>query len=343
MLFNIISLAAWHEMITFACQTYYYMNNQKKTITIVVPAYREAKNLPLLLDALSGMVEDMDKSGRIYDWEFLIVNDGSPDNTLDVLRELRARDSRLNYVSLSRNFGKECAMLAGMDYAKGDAVVIMDADLQHPVEAVPEMIAAWEEGYDDVYGQRCTRGKESWLRKKLSLAYYSLLQKTTRINILQNVGDFRLLDRRCVTALREMRETQRYTKGLFCWIGYRKKVIEFETNDRVAGNSSFNFLGLLGLAIDGITGFTISPLRIASVLGLIVSVIAFIYLIFVVTKTIFFGEVVQGYPTLLCVILLLGGCQLLAIGIIGEYIGRIFNETKNRPVYLVDIYNGEKE
>lgn len=316
--------------------------NKLKKVTILVPAYREAKNLPLLVEALDGMVRGMNDSGRLYEWEFLIVNDGSPDDTAEVLARLRAEDPRVNYVNLSRNFGKECAMLAGLDYAKGDAVVIMDADLQHPVETVPQMIEAWEEGYDDVYGRRRDRGKESWLRKKFSLAYYSLLQKTTRINVLQNVGDFRLLDRRCVTALQELRESQRYTKGLFCWIGYKKKAVEFETHDRAEGASSFNFLRLLGLAMDGITGFTISPLRIASVLGLLVSLIAFIYLIFVITKTLFFGEEIQGYPTLLCVMLILGGCQLLAIGIIGEYVGRIFNETKNRPVYLVDTYNGDK-
>uniref|UniRef100_UPI0025B34AFF glycosyltransferase family 2 protein n=1 Tax=Bacteroides acidifaciens TaxID=85831 RepID=UPI0025B34AFF len=305
-------------------------------ITILVPAYNEARNLPGLVDALSSLSDSIDT----YDWEFLIVNDGSSDNTSDVLRSLREQDIRVNYINLSRNFGKESAMLAGLDYAKGDCVVIMDADLQHPVSAVPEMIKAWEEGYDDVYGKRKTRGKESWLRKKLSLLYYSLLQKTTRIDILPNVGDFRLLDRRCVDAVRELRETQRYTKGLFCWIGFKKKPVEFESLDRTEGKSTFNFLSLLGLAIEGITGFTISPLRIASLLGVVVSIVAFTYLIFVIFKTIFYGEPVQGYPTLLCVILFLGGCQLLAIGIIGEYIGRIFNETKRRPPYLVDSYNG---
>lgn len=308
----------------------------KKLTTILVPAYNEARNLPGLVDALSSLSDSIDT----YDWEFLIVNDGSSDNTSDVLHSLREQDIRVNYINLSRNFGKESAMLAGLDYAKGDCVVIMDADLQHPVSAVPEMIKAWEEGYDDVYGKRKTRGKESWLRKKLSLLYYSLLQKTTRIDILPNVGDFRLLDRRCVDAVRELRETQRYTKGLFCWIGFKKKPVEFESLDRTEGKSTFNFLSLLGLAIEGITGFTISPLRIASLLGVVVSIVAFIYLIFVIFKTIFYGEPVQGYPTLLCVILFLGGCQLLAIGIIGEYIGRIFNETKRRPPYLVDSYNG---
>lgn len=177
--------------------------------------------------------------------------------------------------------------------------------------------------------------------KKFSLLYYYLLQKNTKINILPNVGDFRLLDRKCLDAMRNLRETQRYTKGLICWIGFRKCPVEYETNDREAGVSSFNFKSLLALAIDGITGFTTSPLRIASVIGLAVSAIAFVYLIIVIAKTLFWGEPVQGYPTLLCVILILGGCQLLALGIIGEYIGRIFNETKNRPPYIVMDHNGE--
>lgn len=312
--------------------------DQNKLITILVPAYNEAKNLPLLISVLSEIAEKINTTTN-YDWEFLIINDGSPDNTLEVLRELRSKDSRVNYLNLTRNFGKESAMLAGFDYAKGDCVIIMDADLQHPVEAIPLMIHEWENGYDDVYGKRKSRGKESWLRKKLSLTYYSLLQKSTRIDILPNVGDFRLLDRRCINSLKELRETQRYTKGLFCWIGYKKIPVEFESQDRIEGSSSFNFWKLFGLAIDGITGFTISPLRIASIIGIIVSLIAFIYLIIVIAKTIIWGEPVQGYPTLLCVILFLGGCQLLAIGIIGEYIGRIFNETKNRPAYLIESYN----
>lgn len=314
----------------------------KKLITILVPAYNEASNLPLLYDALYNLALEIDGDGNRYDWEFLIVNDGSSDNTAEVLCDLRAKDERVNYVNLSRNFGKESAMLAGFDYSKGDCVVIMDADLQHPVNIIPKMIREWENGYEDVYGKRLSRGKESWIRKKLSLLYYRLLQKTTRIDVLQNVGDFRLLDRRCIESLKELRETQRYTKGLFCWIGYRKKAIEFATVDRTDGKSSFTFAKLFELAMDGITGFTTSPLRIASILGIVISFVAFMYLCFVIAKTIFWGESVQGYPTLLCVILFLGGCQLLAIGIIGEYIGRIFNETKNRPNYLIDSYNGHK-
>lgn len=271
----------------------------------------------------------------------MFVNDGSLDNSLQKMRELRAADNHVCYVNLSRNFGKENAMLAGFDYATGDCVIIMDADLQHPVSVIPEMLKHWEDGYDDVYGKRRVRGRESWLRRRLSLMFYALLQKSTRIEILQNVGDFRLLDRRCVDSLKSLRETQRYTKGLYCWIGYKKKEIFYDQADRQNGQSSFNFIRLFNLAIEGITGFTTSPLRISSIMGFIVSLAAFIYLIVTLTKTIFFGESVQGYPTLVCIILFLGGCQLIAIGIIGEYIGRIFNETKNRPVYIAESYNDE--
>ena len=323
-----------------------------KKITVLIPAYNEEANLERLLTELdrltSGKADqpaDPEHAAdpTLYDWEFLFVNDGSRDNTLEMLHRLRDRDKRVNIVNLSRNFGKENAMLAGMDYATGNAMVIMDTDLQHPVSAIPEMIYWWEQGYDDVYGMRLQRGKESWLRKKLSLSFYSMLQGTTRIEILQNVGDFRLLDRRVVDAIRTLRESQRYTKGLYCWVGYRKRGISFEQTDRVAGQSSFNFRSLLNLAIEGITCFTTSPLRLSTILGFIVSFVAICYMIFVLIKTIFWGDPVQGYPTLLCVILLLGGVQLIALGIIGEYIARIFNEAKQRPPYIVESYNEEKK
>lgn len=314
--------------------------DSRKKITIMSPCYNEERSL----DKLYQEVKDLMNSDLIasrYDWELLLVNDGSRDNSLEKMRELRNADDHVCFVNLSRNFGKENAMLAGFDYATGDCVIVMDADLQHPVSVIPEMIGFWEDGYDDVYGKRRVRGTETWLRKKLSLTFYSLLQKTTRIEILQNVGDFRLLDRRCVESLRALRETQRYTKGLYCWIGYKKKELLYDQADRQEGKSSFNYIGLLNLAIDGITGFTTSPLRISSVMGFIVSLAAFVYLVITLTKTILYGEPVQGYPTLICVILFLGGCQLIAIGIIGEYVGRIFNETKNRPVYIAESYNDE--
>ena len=302
-----------------------------KKITVLVPCHNEEENLNALYNALTGMM----KANNKYDWQILLIDDGSQDHTLEVMKALRKKDGRVAYVSLSRNFGKEAAMLAGLDYASGDCAIVMDADLQHPVEVIPQMLSEWEKGYDDVYARRTDRGKESWLRRKLSMAYYRLLQKLAKIDILPNVGDFRLLDRKCIDALRQLRESERYTKGLYCWIGFRKKEISFKQGDRVAGKSSFNYHKLLNLAIEGITSYTTAPLRISTVMGLIVSAVAFIYMIYVLLKTLLVGEPVHGFPTLIIVILFLGGIQLVSIGIIGEYLGLIFNETKHRPVYLI--------
>ena len=298
-------------------------------VSVLIPAYNEELSLPELYSKLKEMMD----SYAEYEWEILFVNDGSHDKTLEVIKFLRSQDERINFVDLSRNFGKEVAMLAGFDYATGDCLVIMDA----------EMLKYWEEGYDDVYAKRITRGKESLMRKYLSLLFYKLLQKTTRVEILPNVGDFRLLDRCCINALKQLRESQRYTKGMYCWIGFRKKEIKFKQEDRVAGTSSFNFFSLLSLAVEGVTSFTVAPLRISTFAGIIVSLVAFIYMCFIMFKTLIWGEVVQGFPTLMVVILFLGGIQLLSLGVIGEYIGRIFNETKNRPTYIAREYNGVKQ
>lgn len=304
----------------------------------MIPTYNEEKSLPslhkVLLDLIDGPLADT------YDFEVLLINDGSTDRTLEVIKEMRESDQRICYVSLSRNFGKENAMLAGFDYVTGDCTVILDADLQDPIEVIPEMLVWWEQGYEDVYGRRTTRGKESWIRRRLSLAFYNVLQNSTRFDILPNVGDFRLLDHRCIQAMRHLRETQRYTKGLFCWIGFKKKEVMFHRNDRNSGKSSFNFRRLANLAIEGITSFSTSPLRLASILGVVIAFVAFVYMIVIFTKTLIWGDDVQGFPALMCVILFLGGIQLLCIGIIGEYVGRIFNESKNRPVYIIDSYNG---
>ena len=310
----------------------------KKLISILIPCYNEAQSLPILIPKL----EDIANNLKQYDWEFLCVNDGSKDNTLEVLRELRQIYNRVNYIDLSRNYGKENAMLAGFDYVKGDCMVIMDADLQHPPHVILQMLEKWEEGYDDVYASRLTRGKESWLRKKLSLLYYRILQRSTRLEVLPNVGDFRLLDRRCINALKQMRENNRYTKGMYCYIGFKKTYVTFETEDRIAGESSMNYKTLINLAIEGILSYTTVPLRIATVIGVLTSLFAFIYMLVVFIKTLLYGDPVQGYPTMMIVILFLGGIQLLALGILGEYIGRIFTETKNRPVYFVRTYNDEQ-
>ena len=310
-----------------------------KKISILIPCYNEEKSLPLLYPELVKLMNGHPG----YEWELMFVNDGSADGTLRVLKQLRQQDQRVNYVDLSRNFGKENAMLAGFDHVTGDCMVIIDADLQHPPTLIPEMIKWWEEGYDDVYAKRKSRGKESWLRKRLSLEFYRILQRSSRFEVLKNVGDFRLLDRCCINALKSLRESERYTKGMYSWIGFKKKEIEFEQADRVAGESSWNYRQLFSFAIDGITSFTTAPLRISTVVGFIVSMCAFLYMIYVFFKAVLFGEPVQGYPTLVILILFLGGIQLLSLGIIGEYIGRIYNETKNRPDYIVREINGERK
>ena len=309
-----------------------------KKISILIPCYNEEKSLPMLYPEL---VKLMDGHPG-YDWELLFVNDGSTDDTLAVLKRLRQQDARVNYMDLSRNFGKEAAMLAGFDYVTGDCMVIIDADLQHPPTLIPEMIKCWEQGYDDVYAKRRTRGKESWLRKRLSLQFYKILQSSSRFGVLQNVGDFRLLDRCCINALKKMRESERYTKGMYSWIGFKKKEVEFEQGDRVAGESSWSYRRLFSFALDGITSFTSVPLRVSTIVGFLVSLCAFLYMIYVFVKALIWGDPVQGYPTLVILILFLGGVQLLSLGIIGEYIGRIYNETKNRPDYIVRQFNDEK-
>ena len=306
-----------------------------RKITILVPCYNEQESMPSLYESLTMMAD----SHNYYDWEFLFVNDGSKDNTLSIIKQYKERDIRISYVDLSRNFGKENAMLAGFDYATGDCVVIIDADLQDPPTLIPDMIALWEQGIEDVYARRLDRGKESWLRRKLSLMFYSLLQKVSKLDILENVGDFRLLDRKCIDALKKMREHERYTKGMYCWIGFKKQEITFERNNRMFGKSSMSFGTLFNLAIDGIVSFTTIPLRLATVVGLTISVFAFIYMCFFLIRTLVVGDPVQGFPTLIIVMLFLGGANLLFLGIIGEYIAKIYNETRNRPNYVVREYN----
>lgn len=310
-----------------------------KKISVLIPCYNEEASLPLLYTKL---VKVMD-SCKSYNWEVLFVNDGSRDQTLSIIKDLRHEDSRISYVDLSRNFGKENAMLAGFDYVTGDCMVIMDADLQHPPHVILKMLEKWEEGYEDVYAQRIIRGRESWIRKKASLLFYSLLQKTTRIEILQNVGDFRLLDRCCIEALKSLRESESYTKGMFCWIGFKKTSVDFEQKDRVAGKSTWNYWSLFNLAIEGITSFTTTPLRFSSILGFIIAILSFGLMLFHLVKALIWGDPIQGFPTLVVLILFLGGIQLLSIGIVGEYLGRVFNESKHRPVYIVREYNGKKK
>lgn len=310
------------------------MTVKMKKITILIPAYNEQAVLKYLYERL----ESLANNSRSYEFEFLFVNDGSKDKTLETIKQFALKDRRISYVNLSRNFGKEVAMIAGLDHVNGDAAVIIDADLQDPPELIPKMIELWEKGYDDVYARRRSREGESWFKKMTSKLYYRLLQKSTNVPIQIDTGDFRLLDKRCIEALQTMRESQRYTKGMFSWIGFKKKEITYDRDPRAAGQTKWNYPKLLNFAIDGITSFTTAPLRISSVVGAIISLVAFIFILIVVVKTILFGDPVEGYPSLMAVILFLGGIQLLSIGIIGEYVGRIFIETKNRPLYFIEEY-----
>lgn len=307
----------------------------KKLISILIPAYNEQEVLGLLFARLQELAD----SQKDYNFEFFFVNDGSRDKTYEIIREHAEKDKRVGYINLSRNFGKEAAMIAGFDNVRGDAMVIIDADLQDPPELIPEMIKYWEEGYDDVFAKRRSRAGESLLKKKTSAWYYSILQRSTRIPIQVDTGDFRLLDRRCIEALKQFRESERYTKGMFSWIGYRKKEILYDRDPRAAGETKWNYSKLIDLAIDGITSFTTAPLRLTTYIGVLVSLAAFIYIAYLIIRPLFGAPTVPGYASTLAVVLFLGGVQLLSLGIIGEYIGRIFNETKNRPLYFIEEYH----
>lgn len=308
-----------------------------KKITILLPAYNEEDSISLIDKQMTQVAAE----NPGYEWEFLLVNDGSSDHTLTRMMELRQKDGRFNFLDLSRNYGKEIAMMAGFDYVTGDAMIIMDADMQHPVSVIPQMLCHWEEGYDDVFAQR-VGSKESWFKRKSSQFYYRILQKTTRIPIPKDAGDFRLLDRSCIEALKKMRESERNTKGMYSWIGFKKKGITYIQNERQKGSTKWSFLSLLNLAINGVTAYTIAPLRVASILGLIVSISAFTYLFYIIFTTLIYGEDIQGYPTIMVTILFLGGVQLISLGILGEYLGRVFNEVKQRPGYFINSYNGDR-
>ncbi|MCI8833391.1 MAG: glycosyltransferase family 2 protein [Clostridia bacterium] len=315
------------------------MEDNKKLVTILIPAYNEEEALPILYERLVKLMDSLPQ----YNFELLFVNDGSRDKTLDILKEMRKSDSRVCYVNLSRNYGKEVAMIAGFDYVNGDCMINIDADLQDPPELIPEMLKYWEEGYDDVYAKRKSRKGESIFKKLTSWGYYRVLQSMTNIQIQTDTGDFRLLDRRCVEAIRQMRESQRYTKGLYSWIGYKKKEILYDRDARVAGKTKWNYRQLANLSIDGITSFTTSPLRWAAIIGMLVSLCGFIYMIIIIAKTLISGIDVPGYASMMVVILFLGGLQLIFLGIIGEYLGRAFYESKGRPLYFIDCYNENRE
>ena len=310
-----------------------------KKISIIIPAYNEEESLPILYERLSKLMDNM----KEYNFEILFVNDGSKDKTIEIIKNMREKDNRICYVDFARNFGKEIAMIAGLDYATGDCVVFMDADLQDPPELVPELVKYWEQGYDDVYAKRRSRKGETWLKKFTSKMYYKVLQHVTKVEIQEDTGDFRLLDRRCVNALKKLRESQRNTKSMFSWIGYNKKEVLYDRDPRVAGSTKWNYVKLMDLAIDGITSLTTSPLRISTFIAIPTFIVLFVYFVYVIAKSFIIHEAIQAFQAIILLILFFSGIQILLFGIIGEYLGRIFNETKNRPLYLVNEYNGKKE
>jgi glycosyltransferase involved in cell wall biosynthesis len=302
-------------------------------VSILVPAFNEEVGIREMHKKLSAVLDVLPVRTEI-----LFVNDGSTDGTLAALESIRASDPRVAVLDLSRNYGKEVAMTAGLDHARGDAIIIMDADLQHPPELLPEFIKYWRDGYDVVYAERVTRDDESALKKLFSNLFYSLLGRISEIQIPKHAGDFRLLSRRAAQAVGGLREHHRFMKGLFAWIGYRQKAVPYYPDARFAGTTKWSFWRLWNFAIEGMTSFSTGPLKIATYLGSVVACFAMLYGAFIIALKIFFGNPVPGYPSLMVVILFLGGVQLVFIGIIGEYVGRIFNETKNRPLYFVNTH-----
>lgn len=300
-------------------------------ITVIVPAFNEAAVLPIFHKAM-GQVFDQLCS---YRCEFLFVDDGSTDGTLEVLKELSRQDERVSFIRLSRNFGKEAAMTAGLDHACGDAVAIFDVDLQDPPELLTVFVEGWGCGFDVVYAQRSRRDSDTWLKQITARTFYRLMLRLSPVNIPADVGDCRLMSRRAVEALRRLREHHRFMKGMFAWIGFPSTSVAYQRAPRAAGSTKFNYWKLWNLALEGITSFSTAPLKIASYLGFFLAFSSLLFGVWTVLKTLAWGEPVQGYPTLIVTILFLGGIQLFFIGIIGEYLGRIFGETKNRPLYIV--------
>jgi glycosyltransferase involved in cell wall biosynthesis len=303
----------------------------KKLISVIVPAFNEEAVVRLFHKE---MTQVFDQLGN-YRCEMVFVNDGSTDSTQLIMNQLAQEDARVSSVTLSRNFGKEAAMTAGLDIVKGDAVAIFDVDLQDQPALLIDFVAKWEEGFDVVYAKRTHRDGETWLKKRTASLFYRLMLKISRISIPQDTGDCRLMTRRVVNALCELREHHRFMKGLFAWVGFPSVAVEYRRDPRVAGETKFNYWKLWNFALEGITSFTIAPLKMATYLGFLVSLISLFFGLVIVAKTILWGDAVRGYPTLMVTILFIGGVQLFFIGVLGEYLGRIFGETKKRPLYLI--------
>ena len=307
------------------------MSKTKKLLSVITPCYNEEQTVELFYEELIKYLPSID-----LDYEILFVDDGSKDKTLEKCKKLKKKDSKIKVVSFSRNFGKEAAMYAGLSEAKGDYVVLMDTDLQDPPYLLPDMVKAiTEEGYDSAATYRVTRKGEPPIRSFFARKFYKLINSLIDVEIVDGGRDYRIMTRQMVDSILSMKEYHRFSKGIFAWVGYKTKYIEFENVERVAGETKWSFWKLVGYAIEGIVAFTTAPLRIATIAGVIVSLIGFIYMLFIVIKAIAFGDPVAGYPSLICVITLLGGIQLLVLGIIGEYLAKTYMESKKRPVYII--------
>ena len=299
-------------------------------LSIVVPLYNEEANIDYLLERL---ISALNKLNSTY--EIVCINDGSKDNTLKLLITHHQRNSVIKVINLSRNFGKEIALSAGIDYANGAAVIPIDADLQDPPELIEQLVIKWREGYDVVYGTRKSRSGESWLKRFTANSFYKTIGKMSPVPIPANTGDFRLLDRQVVEAIKKMPERTRFMKGLFAWVGYKQTSILFDREPRFGGKTTWNYWKLWNFALDGITSFSFFPLKIWSYMGVMISLISLLYAFYLIIRTLRFGIDVPGYASLMVAILFLGGIQLITLGIIGEYLGRVYEEVKGRPLYIV--------
>ncbi|MFN3671908.1 MAG: glycosyltransferase family 2 protein [Bosea sp. (in: a-proteobacteria)] len=304
--------------------------NERPELSIVVPVHNEADNLPLLIERLKAVL-----STAVASWEVICVDDGSRDGSLAVLRLLNAADPRVSAISFSRNFGKEVAIAAGLDHAAGAAVVIMDADLQHPPETIPLFLAKWREGYQNVYGRRSDRAGESPMKRSFAKAFYRLFARFGETELPEGAGDFRLLDRKVVDALRALPERARFSKGLYAWVGFNSIGVTFDVADRQFGETKFRFGKLFSFAFDGLSSFSTVPLKIATWTGAVIAFISTLTALFFLLRTLFFGTDLPGFPSLIVSIMFFSGIQLISLGLIGEYVGRIFAEVKRRPLYLI--------
>jgi len=303
-----------------------------KKISVVIPCYNEAEALPIIYQALCEIVEQL----HGYDFEFVLVNDGSVDQTLSVMRALAKEDSRVAYYSFSRNFGKEAAILCGLKNAKGDYIVTMDADMQDPPELLPEMVALMETGeYDNVASRRVTRKGEPPIRSFFARKFYKMMRKLTKIEIADGARDYRMMSRAMVESILALPEYNRFSKGIFAWVGYRTKWLEFENKQRSAGETKWSFWGLVKYSIEGIVAFSTAPLSIASFMGVLFCILAFVLIIVIIVRTSIFGDPTSGWPSLVCIISLISGVQLLCLGIIGQYLAKTYLEVKERPLYIV--------